>query len=430
MKILCIISFILLLFFIFKKSKGMGSMYNGILVGGLVYYGIVPLLNEIFKGEKHYKISYYLNYEAYKYAITYFYIILFFFIFYISNKTYFFKREYTYVPNEVKLNKNLKFVGYFCFSVGGISLILFFGALGGLSNALTVAEKARSFAISLTDYMPYYASLLVIPARLVMVAPYCFWVLQYLNEGKGEKYGTLKIISYILTVLFCLFNAGRAPILAMLLCLIVPILLNLNVKHAWTLIFIIGIFSLPILDVLDQLFVYFQKGTFKFEKFDYISYLNQFSYPINNVFHAFDIGHEYGFRWGKDFITVILDFIPGFYFEPSYVPTSRFIGGVDWRITGGTPNDLITLSIFEFHFLGLIIIPLVLGKISKLTDEILFSFNDKRIARVLSTVIAVYSFLMVSNADPYSIFRAFILWMIVLVVLVSKTKKPLKRGTN
>ena len=78
----------------------------------------------------------------------------------------------------------------------------------------------------------------------------------------------------------------------------------------------------------------------------------------------------------------------------------------------------------------MIIIPLVLGKISKLTDEILFSFNDKRIARVLSTVIAVYSFLMVSNADPYSIFRAFILWMIVLVVLVSKTKKPLKRGTN
>lgn len=418
-KWLCIGVFMVFILLIMRKNKGMGSMYNGILIGGLLYYGVVPLIMELNKKSVAVKSNSFLYKDADEYAITYFMIMLFFFVFFISNNGYTYKRNYRYAPNEIKFGKYLKGFGYFCLIFGGGSLILFFGFLGGLSSALSIAERARSFSTSLTDFMPYYASLLVIPARLVTVAPFCFWCLRYLE---GRKYRPHVVISFILSALFYLFNAGRAQILAMILCIVVPLMLNLKIRHAWRYIIIIGVLSLPLLDVLDQLFVYMQKGTFSLGTVNYLSYIKQFSYPINNVFHAFEIGDAYGYRFGQDFVTTILDFVPGLSFEPSYIPTSTFYGGETWRITGGTPNDLITLSILEFHIVGVIIVPWILGKISKFVDEFTRGCPDIRISRICSTMVAVYSFLMIQSADPSAVFRGFILWMIPLIMFLSRAK--------
>ncbi len=397
-------------------------MHNGILIGGLVFYGVVPLVMELnkddFIGRKNY-----FDMGVEKYVLTYFIITLFFTIFYFSNHSSFRKKSFVYAPSENKFNKNLKRFGYFCLFVGGVSLILFFGALGGLSSALAIAERARSFSTSLTDFMPYYASLLVVPARLITVAPFCFWILMYYSDKQGKKeYKFHVVISFVLSALFYLFNAGRAQILAMLLCLVVPIMLNMRVKHAWRYIIIVAIMSLPMLDVLDQLFIYMQNGTFELGETTYLSYISQFSVPIKNVFYSFEIGNTYGYRYGLDFVTSILDLVPGLNFEPSYLPTSEFYGGAGWKITGGTPNDLITLSILEFHVLGIIIIPFILGKASKFLDEFIRNCADIRVSRVLATVFSVYSFLLIQSADPVAVFRAFILWMIPLIMIMSKCK--------
>lgn len=425
MKIFCIAVFMIIILFMLHKNKGMGSMYNGILIGGFVYYGFVPLLNELNKNGLMKKNNYYVDMDTEKYIMIYFMIIIFFCFFYLSSNGYFNKRNYVFAPANGRFAQIFKAAGFFCLIVGGLSLALFFAALGGISTALSVAEKARSFTTSLTDFMPYYASLLIIPARLVMVAPYFFCALTYM---KGKRYRIYTIISLVLAVLFCLFNAGRAPLLALILCFVVPIMLKMNIRYAWTIIMIIGVVSMPLLDVLDQLYVYFQKGTFELTGINLASYLNQFSYPINNVFHAFDIGNKYGYRFGKDFITCVLDILPGFTFEPSYVPTSEFIGGARWKVTGGTPNDIITLSILEFHVLGLVIVPWVLGKISKFVDEFTHNCTDIRVSRILAAVMAVNSFLMVANSDPVAIFRAFIMWMIPLTMVLSTTKERKNRG--
>lgn len=422
-KLLFIGVFILFIFLILRKNNGMGSMYNGILIGGLVYYGVVPLVMELCKEKLVLKSNSFLYKSENEYFEIYFIIIIFFFVFFASYNSCVKKRNYLYAPNRKKFTKYLKWCGYICLILGGSSLVLFFVALGGVSSALAIAERARSFSTALTDYMPYYASLLIVPARLVTVAPFCFWCLYYLNDGKFKLH---VIIAFILSTLFYLFNAGRAQILAMILCIIVPIMLNMKLRHAWRYVIVIGFASLPLLDVLDELFVFMQTGTFKLDEIDYLSYISQFSLPINNVFHAFEIGDTYGYRFGQDFITCILDFVPGLSFEPSYVPTSIFYGGDTWKTTGGTPNDLITLSILEFHILGVIIVPLVLGKISKFVDEFIHTCSDIRISRVCATVIAVYSFLLIQSADPVAIVRAFILWMFPLVMYLSRTR--VKKG--
>lgn len=423
-KLLFMGAFILFILLILRKNNGMGSMYNGIMIGGLVYYGVVPLVMNLCKENIVQRSNSFLYKSTSEYFEAYFIIIVFFSVFFVSYNGFVRKKEITCMHQiEKKFNKYLKKTGYICLILGGGSLVLFFAALGGVSSALAISERARSFSTALTDFMPYYASLLVVPARLVTVAPFCFWCLHYSYNG---KYKAHIIISFVLTLLFYLFNAGRAQILAMALCIVVPIMLNMKLRHAWRYIIVIGFTSLPLLDVLDELFVYMQTGTFELGEIDYLSYISQFSFPINNVFHAFEIGDTYGYRLGQDFITCILDFIPGLSFEPSYIPTSIFYGGDTWKITGGTPNDLITLSILEFHMLGVIIVPLVLGKISKFVDEFIRTCSDIRISRVCATVVAVYSFLLIQSADPVAIFRAFILWMFPLVMYLSRTR--VKKG--
>lgn len=421
MKIFCIIVFIVIVLCMLHKNKGNGSMYNGLLLGALIYYGIAPLIMEIYKEEFIGKRSYLLM-DTERYVSTYLIITVFFIIFYISNHSCLQKKDFVYAPNPNKFQKYLKEFGYFCLFVGGISLVLFFGALGGISSALAIAERARSFATELTDFMPYYASLLVIPARLVTIAPFCFWILTYLSEEK-RKYKILTIISWVLTWLFLLFNAGRSHMIAMVLCVLVPFMLNRKIKHAWGYIFIAGVLSLPLLDVMDQLFVYWQQGVFELGEINYFDYISEFSHSISNVFYSFEIGNTYGYRLGKDFITCVIDFLPGVSFEPSYVPTSEFYGGTMWMITGGTPNDIITLSILEFHIFGIIIVPFALGKIIKFIDEFIKNCSDIRVSRVLTTVLAIYAFLLVSSADPSAVLRIFILWMIPLIMILSKERR-------
>lgn len=426
MKYVFIITFIVVMLFILRQNKKVVGMYSGIIFSGTLYYGIVPLLIQIFGNEMNISSIYFVYKGTYDYIFSYLSLIIFFVVFYISSKLDVVKRDYIIIADKNKSVKYLNKFGIFCLLIGGVSLLGFFAALGGISSALQIAEKARSFSTSLDDFMPYYASLLVVPARLVTVAPYCFWSLLYLQEDKKEKTRVYLIISYVLTVMFYLFNAGRAQIIMLILCIIIPIFFNRGITHPWRCIIIIGCLSLSLLDVMDALFVYMQTGEFVLKETNYLDYLKQFAYPINNVFHAFNIGNIFGYRLGKDYFTVFLDLVPGLSFEPSYVVTSQYFSGEKWRILGGTPNDLVTISILEFHVLGLIIVPFVLGKIAKFVDEFVCGYGDIRVKRVLSTVLAVNSYLLVSSADPIAVFRGFIMWMLPLIFVLSKYKQ--KRG--
>jgi len=436
MKFAIIILFILFCLICKRKKKYVG-IFEGVIFGGLVYYGIIPFIIECFPNEISYNRYFYVLTEGLgEYIISYLSIFVFFGIFVLSYKYVIVapKKSYYIEPtwNYERLVITLYRVGQFCLYIGGVSLIMFFIALGGLSNALSLGETIRGFQTDLADYMSYSASLLIIPARLITIAPFCFWGYLYLVPT-GMKRLRLKLyilISFILSLLYYLFNAGRAPLIAFLLCIFVPILNGKGKKHIWKFLILLGCLALPLLDVMDSLFVYMQKGVFEEINADYFSYVSQFRAPINNVFYAFDIGNTYGYRWGSDFITVFLDFLPGLYFEPSYIPTSEFLGGVNWRASGGVPNDLVTFSILEFHVFGLVIAPFVLGLLAKRIDKLIEHLTISKVAVILSTVLAVNSFLLVGNADFVALARSFTLIIIPGIILFSSKKRIMKNGVE
>lgn len=421
----------IMLFILLNGGKNYVGAYKGFIFGGLLYYGIVPFIY-IVSGKINDLISEGpQNKGLTDFFLSYLLLILFFVIIDITYK----KRNSHYQKKEVKygiaprqLKKSSLYIGFFCLIVGGFSLYLFFRAFGGTLLALALAEELRSNSTNLSDYIPHQYAILVIPARLITVAPFLLWSTYVLKQGSQWWLKVLIIVSSVLALLFYLFYAGRAPLIMFILCLVIPLLYG-RIKHLWTIIIISGFCAIPLLGVLDELFLYFSTGSFELEDMDYLRFLHQFTYPIQNVIYSFDIANIYGYRFGKDFILDILGFIPGLDFGASYYVTSEFYGGSTWEVTGGTPNDIITYSILQFSVLGIIIFPIVLGFIFSKIDYYLNYFENDRVKRILSTLLAFNVFLFVGNADFISVLKGALLVVVPFVILSSIKRlyeKPIK----
>ncbi len=109
------------------------------------------------------------------------------------------------------------------------------------------------------------------------------------------------------------------------------------------------------LNVLDALFVYFERESFDVSSFDYDAVLWQFAHPYRNLSHSFNIINDYGIAYGSHFVTGLLNFIPGVTMEASYERTCEYYMGVNWRDMYGIPNDIVTFSIIEFGIVGVVV---------------------------------------------------------------------------
>ena len=435
--VICIIYFLIGIYIITnlkkknKKNNFIGS-YSGITFGILLYYIVVPIIvimngkeitNQFPQDEKF--ITGKTSWELIFPAIL---VLIGFFIFNCAYNQSNRNNENIIIEFSDKKTINISIaIGFFTLIVGGISLLAYFMALGGIKQAFSYAEIFRSFGTDRSNYVSGIFAVLIIPARLVTVAPLVFYLL--IKEKQiGNKYifKICFVISFILAIMYYIFNAGRAPLICFLLSFAL-IYIYKFIKKPWKLIIIIAIFSLPLLDVLDSFSLYLQQGTWKEININYISYIHQFMYPFKNTINMMNITDIYGFRFGKDFITSIIGMIPGINFPASYENTSLFYGGINWRTTGGTPNDLLTFSYIEFGIFGIPllfgIIGYLLGKVDKATKLI----PNKVIKILLSSAMAVHIFTIVANADFISFVRGgFILIFLTIIILNSYSKKEVK----
>ena len=137
-----------------------------------------------------------------------------------------------------------------------------------------------------------------------------------------------------------------------------------------------------------------------------------------------DITDIYGFRFGQDFITSIIGMIPGINFSVSYENTSLFFGGMNWKLTGGTPNDLLTFSYIEFGIIGIPLIFGILGYVLGKIDKALKIIPQKSIKVLLSSAMALHLFTIIPSADFVSFIRGgFILIFLSIIILNSYERK-------
>jgi len=223
-----------------------------------------------------------------------------------------------------------------------------------------------------------------------------------------------------------LYNAGKAPLICFMLSFIVAFLYKYT-KRVWLFLIPLAFLSMPLLDVIEEIFRFLEKDTWKGIQIDYLKYLNQFIFPFRTLLNVQQINIEFGLRWGKDFITAILNFIPGVQFPVSYENISMFYGGEEWRIKGGVPRDLITFLYTQFSLLGLPFLFFILGRLLRYIDGGLRNMKENVIAKLIATTICIHIFIIVSSADFESIIRgSFILIILSFLVIISNTNLNFK----
>lgn len=436
---------ILFTFFKIKRKKKFAPSYSGLIFGIILYYIITPIItviniekmilfenslgmwgnNTIQRLIIRQPIIYYI------YSILMIILLIVFYnIFYLVGYKKNYEKIDTIERQEKRLYKIIEILNYFLFFIGTISLIAFFKSFGGIKNALYYAEYARSFSNNLSELVGD-ASLFIVTAKFITVVPFLTLIL--INTELTSKkiyYKNIFIISNILSVLYFMFNAGRAPIIVFILCYVFAFLKG-HLKNVWKLIIVVGIFSLPILDVLDELFVYFRTGILDINKSENVlSYVYQFMYPFRNILNLLPMENIYGFNWGKDFIYAFIDILPGISFDASYVNTSIYVNGLNWTVLGGIPNDIITFFHIEAGPIGIIILSSILGILTQKIDINLSKIKNIKNRNLIEGIITIYYFQLVCNSDFITILRGNFMIIIFTIISLYLGKNTIKKETK
>lgn len=438
-KILAIIIYIIigiLAIYLSKKNKIIEKpSYNGIIFSMILYYIVVPIILLLFTKDfvdyenkcgmwcnnsiKHHILNknfWDILYSALCVGVS-------FLIFNYSYKKS--RSNYICTAENKNLIKFFDLFNKFTLIIGGISLIVFAISIGGIIEMIKKAEYYRSFSNSLVDDIGIFA-ILIIPSRLVTVTPILSLFLIDNDKKNRKKYLITLIISMLLSTLFYLYNAGRAPIILFGLSLFY-IILKKYIKNPWIVIVILAVFGLPLLDITDSLFKGLLNGGKIDVSFNYVKYLYQFIYPYRNILNMKNINNEFGYRYFLDYITSFVDLLPKVSFPASYENTSLYINGSNWKVIGGIPNDFITFSNLQLGIIGNIIISYFLGFISSILDMKASNLKSGFGKNLIIAVLTLYSYSLVISFDFCTFIRGNVILIIVGILILSSCKIERKK---
>lgn len=421
--LLIIILYVLILLFsvaLLRKNNRIRTvnLYSGFIFGIIIYYIVVPIVLLIYKEdlmERYPELQKNIYSSVFSTLLPIILITFTVIFFTVGYKVaYGKKKKVNQFYENVNLN-SIKFISHFTFIVGIISFALFISGFGGLTNAMRYAELNRSFSVSLSDLIDYRLALLFIPSRMITVAPFLYFY--QLKNTRKLSTRILFAISFIVSIFYFLFNAGKGPLLAFLMPFGYVVLKKFK-KNAWRYVVVLGLFSLPLLEVLDRLFLFLANGYWTNKGIDFIKLLYQFIHPYRNISNVVNIINEFGYRYFKDFITGPLNLMPGVNFEKSYEITSRFYFGDIWESVGGVPNDLITFGFLQANFLGVIIFSLLVGYLFGVIDKHLRDLNYGTAKELITSLLIISAFRLIPNADIEPFLRSnFIMILIPLAVI-------------
>lgn len=409
-----------------RKNKSV-CVISGVLFSFLLYYCIVPIVfySTAQKSPSGY-VLYILKANSYYFISGIACCAMFLLVLGVTYRAYRYKRNSYYIIDDRKILRLSKKLCYICALIGGISFILYIRAFGGVVRMLAYSEYMRSFATSGESVLTHLQTILYIPSRLVTVVP--FLVLMGFNR-KNFFSVSLFIVYFLLGFLFFLYDAGKIGIIIYLLSFFVPVL-AMRTQHPWFYVVIAGMAFLPIIGFLDSLFHYVSMGEWEsYSDNSVLSYLQQFSYPFSNVLNLDGIASVSGYRYGRDFITGVLNLIPGVNFDVSYEPTSYYYGGSTWGESGGTPNDAVTFGYLQLSILGVLLIGYLFGIIAARLDNALIRLENTFKNNVLKSSLILLFFIIFVNADVVGITRnQFTLTILSILVIISSKRYRLARS--
>jgi hypothetical protein len=160
------------------------------------------------------------------------------------------------------------------------------------------------------------------------------------------------------------------------------------------------------------------------------SLLHQFAYPISNALNMHEILQNNNLRFFKDFLTGFLTHVPGLNFDVSYVPTSAFYAGADWREMGGTPNDIMTFAYLQLGPIGIAVVGVIWGYVLGFIETYLKKCSGSFSSRFIKYSLILTVFNAVMNADIAALVVNFKLSLLILFIYISLSPLRTKKSVS
>lgn len=337
------------------------------------------------------------------------------------------------------LNRNLSLFGWMMLLIGGFSFMFIVYKLGGIINALQLADYLRNPNVSSTRYLEQNVLFLKTLGGLVLGSPYVFLAKYVIDKKRVTK--IIIIFSFILGLLYALFQAGKFVLITYLLGFIIYILFKKK-RVKISKLLVIGLIIILAIPYLDFLFSYFtSKGTKQLSELEinYLGIINQFAFPYSNVLIVQKFTEYFGIRWGIDLINWTWNVMPSFmlrFLGLNFTPTledqlTRYYS-IFKESSGGTPSDLLTLILCQFNVFGLLLMVFI-GSVFKKINSTLIFFNYKYFSFLYIPVLTlIYSFVFNSEMDNIIKYRMYNLVILIMLIIVKLklANKTFKEGDH
>ncbi|MGL5067494.1 MAG: O-antigen polymerase [Sarcina sp.] len=405
-----------------------------------LYYNFIPIILKLTEWTEYDSVTgrtlYYISEE--RFAEKTIIVILGYIIFIIFNRFIFernliFNKKSNYNLRVKKSYKYIKCIGHITFLLGGISFFAIAISVGGISKLITLGENMRIYGQDLGTYIP--RSLL--PFRTLMTiictSTFIYYLVYSIKKSMINK--ILVVLSMTISILYLIFNSGRAPIFFFILPFI---LFYIYKKFKRPVLILCGlvIFLIPALLFMDRLFLYIGYGEWRGESVNYLNYfVEQFGFPYINILNSNEIVDIYNLRYGVDLFTWIINVVPvsilsvvGLWKVPvsSDLITGYYSSFSEGPMLGGIPADILTTGYMQYKFIGVLFIMALIGVVIGIIDSRVHRaytcnlFNNIFIYRI---VISFFNIVSNANLDAFIRGKLDLIIMIGIILIIFKKNK-------
>lgn len=335
--------------------------------------------------------------------------------------------------NYKYINKVVYYLGVVLLIIGGLALIKVMVELGGLKRMLIMGNNIRDYTSNNADFVSPLGAVCITLSVCVTGSFFCI----YSSGEKKKKHIFLLVVSFIFSVIYLMFNAGRAPLIVFIACIGLSFFKERGKSITW--IVVLGvIFILFFSSSLSDVMLNLSRGLFPFHDFSYSfvdnlsATLTDYSFPYANVIELPQMISKYGYRNGIDYILWAYELIPKRLLSLSPMTTvtaevSQYYVQEGLSIAG-TPADFITFGWFEGNVIGIIVNCIVVYCVLNVFYKKLrilpvrYSAFKYRMCFFAYSLITSNDIVLVVKSNLY-----LIVIMIVIAIAINRSRKKLAK---
>lgn len=332
------------------------------------------------------------------------------------------------------LDRNIYIAGIVFLIIGGVALFEISFELGGFERMMSLGSTIRGYRTNNEDYLSSIGAICKTLSVFVTGSFFCF----YASSPKHRRHRLYVIVSLILSVIYMLFNAGRAPIILFFACVMFAIIKEWGKKVEWMVV--LGmIFLFFVSSSLEVVLNNISHGLPIFYNIEYsfsdnlLATISNLTYSYANVLELPNMIAKSGYQYGLDYIFWFSEIIPkrllGFFWNLFPARTLVTTKVSQYYIQsglsiGGTPADFITYGWFQGSFIGLIINCIIY-------DTLLKTFNDRlkilpKQYSIIKYRMCFFAYSLITSNDLPVVLKSN-LFLIVMMFVIEKSLKKCER---